>query len=171
MQDGTALLHNMSGAPKSVVKYSGLADIATGKYSGFADIATGIISESDGAPGVFGTPVRFALPPDLAGKSAADILRHLGADADPEPERELAALIDARASELPLPDGCAVIPAREGHRIIWADALSALAILAKCSDTIWLRAKNTSFNAALVRRQATLLVPPRFADLLKEKFQ
>jgi hypothetical protein len=160
MEDMTALLHNMSAPSKSVVKYSGLADLAADKSPSGA-----------GACGVFGTPVRFALPADLAGKSAADILRHLGADAEPEPERKLAALIDARASELPLPDGCAVIPALEGHRIIWADALSALAILAKCSDTIWLRAKSTSFNAALVRRQATLLVPPRFADPLKEKLQ
>ena len=157
MEDGTALLHNMSAPPKSVVKYSGLADLATTRVPGGSGIC-----------GVFGTPVRFVLPPNLAGPSPADILRHLKVAPQPDPEQYLADLINTRANELPLPEGCAVIPTLDGHRLIWADALSALAILAKCSDSIWLRAKHPALNAALARQQATLLVPPLFARRLPE---
>jgi hypothetical protein len=157
MEDGTALLHNMSAPPKSVVKYSGLADLATTWVPGGSGIC-----------GVFGTPVRFVLPPNLAGKSPTDMLRHLKVDPQPDPEQYLADLINTRANELPLPEGCAVIPTLEGHRLIWADTLSALAILAKCSDSIWLRTKHPALNAALARQQVTLLVPPLFASHLPE---
>ncbi len=167
MCDSGALLHNMSAPPKSVVKYSGLADLATVRSPGGSGV-TGIGFKGDG---FFGIPVRFALPAALAGKSPADILRHLGADTQPDPERQLCALINARANELPLPEGCAVIAALEGHRLIWADALSALAILAKCSDAIWLRAKTPALNAALARTQVTLLVPPLFAEHLPKESQ
>jgi hypothetical protein len=163
LSDSGALLHNMSAPPKSVVKYSGLADLASLRRPGGSGV-NGIQRK-----GVFGIPVRFALPSDLAGKSPADVLRHLGADAQPDPERQLCALINARANELPLPDGCAVIPALQGHRLIWADALSALAILAKCSESIWLRAKTPALSAALARTQVTLLVPPLFAALLPKE--
>ena len=165
MRDSGALLHNMSAPPKSVVKYSGLADLATVRSPGGSGV-TGIGFKGNG---VFGTPVRFALPADLAGKTPADVLRHLGADAQPDPERQLCAMINARANELPLPEGCAVIASLEGHRLIWADALSALAILAKCSDAIWLRAKTPALNAALTRTQVTLLVPPLFAHRLPKE--
>ena len=80
MRDSGALLHNMSAPPKSVVKYSGLADLATVRSPGGSGV-TGIGFKGDG---FFGVPVRFALPADLAGKSPADILRHLGADAQPD---------------------------------------------------------------------------------------
>src|SRR3546814_18209132 len=110
--------------------------------------------------GVFGTPVRFTLPADLAGKSPSEILRRLGADPQPNPARHLCALIDASANELPLPDGCAVIAALDSHRLIWADALSALEILPKCSGEICLRAQNPARHAPLPRPPATSLVPP-----------
>jgi hypothetical protein len=165
MRDSGALLHNMSTPPTSVVKYSGLADLATVRSPGGSGV-TGIGFKENG---VFGTPVRFALPADLAGKSPADVLRHLGADAQPDPQRQLCALVNARANELPLPEGCVVIAALEGHRLIWADALSALAILAKCSESIWLRAKTPALNAALARTQVTLLLPPLFAGRLPKE--
>ena len=165
MNDSGALLHNMSAPPKSVVKYSGLTDLAT-QRSPQGSRATGIGSRGNG---VFGTPVRFALPANLAGKSPADVLHHLGVDAEGDPERQLCDLIDAHANELPLPGGCAVIAAIEGHRLIWTDVLSALAILAKCSESVWLRAKTPSLNAALTRMQVTLLVPPLFADRLPKE--
>ena len=158
------LLHNMSAPPKTVVKYSGLAGLATQLGPG----GSGVCSVGFKCTGVFGTPVRFVLPPELVGKSLSDLLRHLQIEPQPDPEQQLAALINTRANELPLPDGCVVIPAVESHRLIWADALSALAILAKCSDSIWLRAKSPALHAALMRQKATLLVPPRFADLLPE---
>jgi hypothetical protein len=165
MREAGALLHNMSAPPKSVVKYSGLAGLATVRSRG-GSAGTGISSKADG---VFGTPVRFALPADLAGKTPADVLRHIGADAQSDPVRQLCALINARANELPLPEGCAVISALEGHRLIWADALSALAVLAKSSDAIWLRAKTPALSAALARTQVSLLVPPVFADRLPKE--
>ena len=163
--DRGALLHNMSAPPKSVVKYSGLADLATTQGPG----GSGVCGVRFKGTGVFGAPVRFALPPVLAGKSPADILRHLGVDVLPEPEQQLIALINARANELPLPEGCAVIAALERHRLIWTDALSALAILAKSSDAIWLRNKNPALNAAMARSQVTLLVPPLFAHRLPKE--
>ena len=164
MDDRSALLHNMSAPPKSGVKYSGLADLATTAGPGGSGVTGGRFKGS----GVFGTPVRFALPTELSGKSPNGILRHLGIDPLSDPEQQLVVLINNRANELPLPEGCAVIQALEGHRLIWADTLSALAILAKCSDSIWLRSKNPAINAALARRQATLLVPPLFACRLPE---
>ena len=163
--DRSALLHNMSAPPKTVVKYSGLADLATVSGPGGSGVA-GI--RFKGA-GVFGVPVRFALPANLVGKSPADVLQHLGADPQSDPERQLCDLINERANQLPLPEGCAVIAALEDHRLIWADALSALAILAKCSNAIWLRAKTPTLNAALTRTQVTLLVPPLFADRLPKE--
>ncbi len=165
MRESVALLHNMSAPPKSVVKYSGLADLATVHSPGGSGV-TGIGFKSRG---VFGTPVRFELPAELAGKSPDDVLRHLGIEAQPDPARQLCALINARANELPLPEGCVVITALISHRLIWADALSALAILAKSSDAIWLRAKTPALNAALARTQVTLLVPPLFADRLPKE--
>ena len=164
MEHRFSLLHNMSAPPKSVVKYSGLADIATKRGPG----GSGVCSVGFKGMGVFGTPVRFTLPPDLAAESPSDILRHLGVEPQTDPTQQLAALINARANELQLPDGCVVIPAVENHRVIWPDALSALAVLAKCSDNIWLRTKTPALNAALARRQATLLVPPLFAIHLPE---
>ena len=165
MKDETALLHNMSGPPHSVVKYSGLADLASTHGPG----GSGVCGVGFKGRAHFGTPVRFVLPPELAGKSAADILRHLGVDPQPDAGQQLAALINARARDLPLPEGCAVILASKSHRVVWADALSVLAVLAKCSHSIWLRAKSPALNAALQRRQVTLLVPPRFAGFLEEK--
>lgn len=150
------LLHNMSAPPKSVVKYSGLSNLAT--------------SISQGTAGVFGTPVRFALTADLLGKTASYVLRYLGVEpvSAKAAAQQLEELINARAAELPLPDGCVVIPAALEHPVIWPDALSTLAILAKCSDSIWLRSKQPALNAALKRRQVTLLVPPLFAHRLPE---
>ncbi len=158
------LLHNMSAPPKSIVKYSGLADLEITPGPG----GSGVPVKRPSSTGIFGTPVRFALPSGLAGKSPSAILRLLGVDPRPDPEQKLAALVNARAEELPLPGGCVVIPSRDEHRVIWADALSVLAVLAKCSDSIWLRAKTPAFNAALLRRSATLLVPPLFACRLPE---
>jgi hypothetical protein len=161
MTDHGALLHNSGVPPRTVVTYSGLSELAKTHGPGVAGI--GYTAEA-----LFGTPVRFELPAELAGRSAADILHRVGMSPEDEPDRALAALIDARANELPLPDGCVVIPTDPTHRLIWGDVLSTLAILAKCSDSIWLRAKNPALKAALVRQKATLLVPPLFAKRLPE---
>lgn len=164
MDDRADLLHNMSAPPKSVVKYSGLTDLATTAGPGGSGVgkmcATGI--------GVFGTPIRFALPNDFRRKTAAGVLRELNVEPSIDPDRQLDDLINGRASDLPLPEGCVVIPFAESHRLIWSDTLSALAVLTKCSESVWVRAKSPTLQAALVRRQATLLIPPQFAANLPE---
>ena len=154
-----ALLHNMSAPTKSVVKYRGLADLAGGSGPG----GSGVCGLNFRGTGSFGTAVRFALAAELRVKSASALLRHLGVDPLRDAAAQLDALVDQRANELPLPDGCAVISCLGAHRLIWADPLSALAILSKCSDNLWLRAMNPSLGNALKRRQASLLVPPAFA--------
>ena len=156
MNDHGALLHNMSAPPRSVVKYAGLSDLS-GSRPGEAGTA------SSRAPEVFGTLVRFVLLDDLSRKGPPGLLRHLGTRVGAEPERQLCALIDQRAEELPLPDGCVVVPVEPDHQMIWSDTLSVLAILAKCSATVWLRAKTPSVRSALARQRVSLLVPPAFA--------
>jgi homoserine dehydrogenase len=89
--------------------------------------------------------------------------------AERDPTAHLRALINARADALPLPDGCAVIPAEKTHTVLWDDPLSALAILCKCADTVWLRSKNPSLLAIQQRSAVSLLVPPTFASRLPEK--
>lgn len=162
MRDHGTLLHNMSAPPRSMVKYAGLADLAAGA----AQTSAGVHWLPFEGIGVFGTPVRFTLDRELHWESLEEVLQFLGIEAGPGSEQQLAALVNARADELPLPDGCAVIPAKAEHRVIWPDPLSTLAILSKCSNSIWLRAKSPALNAGLARRTATLLVPPAFARRL-----
>jgi hypothetical protein len=75
---------------------------------------------------------------------------------------QLTWLINQRAKELPLPEGCAVIKTHVSQPEIWTDALSVLAILTKCTDTIWLRSKSPSLVSARTKRTVSLLVPPLF---------
>ena len=156
--DQGALLHNMSTPSKSVVKYSGLKGLAPLKDPGQPAASK--------SAGIFGTPVRFALPVALMGRSASFILRSLGIDPIDDGKQQLISLNNTRASELPLPDGCAVIPAKTAHAILWNDTLSTLAILCKCSDRIWLRDKTPALSTGLEHTQVTLLVPPMFASRL-----
>lgn len=119
-------------------------------------------------PVLFGVPVRFELPAILDGLDEAEVLRRLGAGRGPHALERLALMIDTRAAELPLPDGCAVIPAEDHHRMPWPDALAALAILTRCSKHVWLRARHPSLMAALEVRKVSLLLPPAFAAALPE---
>ena len=159
------LLHNMSAPPKTIVKYSGLADLV--EFGGMR--ATLDVMLRSRAVGLFGTKVRFALPPELNGRSPAFLLRRLGVITLKDSTRQLVELINKRASELPLPDGCAVIPALAEHPILWTDTLTALAVLTKCSDCIWLRDKSPALSTALQHKQVTLLVPPLFASRLPKE--
>jgi hypothetical protein len=112
--------------------------------------------------------VNVALSADFKAIAPAAILRALGVKALPDALAQLTELIDLRAKELPLPDGCVVIPHVETPKFVWKDPLTVLAVLSKCSDSVWLRAKSPLLHAALVRRQVTLLVPPHFASKLEE---
>lgn len=169
MKDVVPCLGNMSSPPKTVVSYSGLGGSVSLKtcqgYWAQGKSVGGLL----GPAGLFGAPVRFVLPPDFVGKKPITILRRLGVKPSGDHEQQLLALIDARANELPLPDGCVVIRRTEAEREIWTDALTVLAVLTKCSDVIWLRDKHPALNAAFERgAAATLLVPPLFALNLPE---
>ena len=168
------LLHNMSAPPKTVVTYTGLSGLA--KQSGPGGSGTSAVAVR-GAD-VFGVPLCFALPAAFTADTPEAVLAEVYAQAQSREagdahdraalpiDATLERLIDARAAELPLPDGCLVVPADDVHAMPWPDLLAALAVLAKCSDTVWLRAKTPSLTAALARRRASLLVPPRFAQAL-----
>jgi hypothetical protein len=161
LSDSGALLHNMSTPSKSMVKYAGLGKLEP--IAGRPRPTAGSVS------GIYGTPVRFILPVALKTKTPAFILQHLGIEPIGDGQKQLIALIDARARELTLPDGCAVIPALTAHPILWSDTLSALAVLCKCSDSIWLRSKTTALSTGLQHKQVTLLVPPMFANRLPKE--
>lgn len=154
----SGLLHNMSAPPKSVVQYGGLADLKQKQ--------TGAVNSTPQIAASGALALRFDLPIELKGCSASELLRHLGVKPQRGAPAQLDALIDARARELPLPPGCAVIATQPSHRMIWRDTLSVLAILAKCSDTLWLRDKNPSLSSALSRTQVSLLVPALFVPHL-----
>jgi hypothetical protein len=161
MREYGALLHNMSAPPKTVVKYGGLCDIASRE--------SGTFPPGQHPLPLPGVAVRFSLPVDLAQASASCILLRLSQDPGTAPDKTLARLIDERAAALPMPDGCAAIPVRPEHRILWPDPLSALAVLAKCSAHVWLRVKTPSLAAAIARPDVSLLIPPAFAARLPKE--
>jgi hypothetical protein len=166
--EAAVLLHNMSAPPKSVVKYEGLSGLAVRNLGG----GTGITSIGYRGTQMFGQPVRFVLPAGFRNLAPLAILEQLGIGHDESrdgpADRRLRALIDACASELPLPEGCAVIPTDIAHPMPWSDPLAALAVLGKSTDTVWLRGKTTALAAAVQREAVSLLVPPAFAHLIKE---
>ncbi len=173
MNTQTNLLHNMSAPPKSVVRYEGLSGMAKQGSPG----GSGLTSVSFRGKSLFGTVIRFDLPPDWIGLKPLNLLARLQMEADgrlggersgADPVRRLTTLLNRRASALPLPDGCAVIPAQAAHQALWDDVLTVLAITSKCTETIWLRSKTPSLIAAVQRESVSLLVPPGFAAKLKE---
>lgn len=165
MNETAGLLHNMSAPPKTVVRYTGLADFtAAGAHR--ASAAGGALPD---APGTFGRPVLFELDAGFRGDTPGAVLRRMGRRPGAHPDRQLERLLEARAAELPLPDGCVAIEPEYTHQPIWRDALTVLAVLTKCSGTVWLRAKQPMLGAALERRAVTLLVPPAFVGRLPER--
>lgn len=160
-----AVIHNMSAPPKSVVSFEGL-------------VVPSQLQQPPGERpqlGTFGVPVCFSLPETWRSLSLQELLREVDpkcrARTQSQQESRLASLLAARAYALPLPDGCLVISRQEHHAALWPDALSALAVLAKCTDTVWLRDKEPSWQAALARIAVSLLVPPAFAERLPKPEQ
>jgi len=160
--EGSALLHNMSTPPKTVVTYAGLGELARAAQQRNPSRAPAQISYS----GVFGMALRFELPRALRGQPPEAILKILEIAPQGEASRQLAALINARANTLSLPDGCVVVAERPDARVLWDDPISVLAVLAKASASVWLRSKTPALHAAVQRQQVTLLVPPMFAKTL-----
>ena len=159
------LLHNMSAPPKTVVKYAGLEGLA--KQSGPG--GSGVTGLKYTNPVINGLAVRFVLPTEFIGQDPEKVLRLLKIDRSDQfltAESQLVALINHRADELPLPEGCAVMAVNDCHGVIWPDALSALAILTKCTDSIWLRSKTPSLASIKGKPSLSLLVPPLFTNQL-----
>ena len=163
--DTSALLHNMSAPPKTLVKYSGLEGLTQQAGPG----GSGVTGLKYTNPSVFGQAVRFVIPPAYFGQEPESILKLLQISHDSKftsATEQLSALINQRAKKLPLPEGCAVIKTNGQEPEIWTDALSVLAILTKSTDTIWLRSKSPSLAGARNKRTVSLLVPPLFAQHL-----
>lgn len=158
------LLHNMSVPSKTVVSYSGLAGLFDAAGAG----ASGVRSAGSGNPGIFGSHIRFALPESVATHDPALLLQTLGIEPRAEPMRELERLIETRARELPLPDACLVVRADPAHPCRFPDLLSGLAVLAKCSEHVWLRGKKPNLSRLATCREVSLLLPPRFSRRLQE---
>ncbi len=164
-EDTRQLLHNMSAPPKTVVKYAGLEGLA--KQSGPG--GSGVTGLKYTNPVINGLAVRFVLPPKFIGQDSKTILSLLKIEPSHQfasSDSQLFALINHRADELPLPEGCAVMEAHDSHGVIWPDALSALSILTKCTDSIWLRSKTPSLASVKGKPSLSLLVPPLFIKQL-----
>lgn len=171
MSECTALLHNMSAPPKSVVRYVGLASLARQTGPG----GSGLASVQFSGAQHLGNAIRFELPPMLDVANPAEILRGLGLahneTQDGPAANHLVRLINARAEQLPLPEGCAVIKSLQTHAEIWSDPLAALAALTKSTDTVWLRGKTPTLSSLLRRRCISLLIPPAFMARIKESIR
>ena len=166
MSDHVELLHNMSSPPRTVIKYAGLSGLAT--KSGFGSAGGGLNYAHDN---VFGSFVAFRLSKGFRIRSAALILERLDKAAGPDAEETLLGLIERRAMELPLPDGCVVKPCDESHPSPWPDMLAALTIITKSSANVWLRSKTPSLSRIRLHRSVSLLLPPAFASLVMELSQ
>jgi len=186
------LLHNMSAPPKSVVKFSGLSSLAglalppgradaehkhmaPGRFGTllrfelapeWRTLTPAQMLERLAAPGQAGAAFDAGhgeAPDDPLGDALSDSSGDRPGEAPGAgPAQRLAALIDQRARRLPLPPGCAVVASHPGHAAPWGDPLTALAILSKCTDTVWLRDKQPSLVGTFERGAVSLLVPPGF---------
>ena len=164
MIEPVQLLHNMSSPPKSVVKYTGLSCGTSTTETG----GMGVAGDNRTGSGVFGVYVGFRLARDLRRRAPGTILKHLGIDPGPAPEKKLARLIDQRARELALPDACVVVPEKQDHPCPWPDSLAALAVITKSSGTVWLRSKTPRLTAIQTRSAVSLLIPPACAHRIEE---
>ena len=168
MNEPVGLLHNMSAPPKSVVRYNGLAGLVQQVGPGGSGVTSLRYRNSE----QHGEAIRFELPVDFGVDSPTDILQGLGLQyenaRDGAAARHLIQLINKRATELPLPEGCAVVKSLQTHSQRWPDPLAAIAALTKCTDTVWLRGKAPTLSNLTHRRSVSLLVPPDFLEQLKK---
>jgi len=161
-----SLLHNMSAPPKTTVTWQGLSGLMGQLGPGGSGVCSLKYTPGSGA---YGLAVCFALPDDITRLSAASLLERLGQPTGGSAEKTLLAHIEARATALPLPDGCVAVGKVAGAVTPWSDLLSVLAVLTKCSEAVWLRAKKPSLSSLARRRAVTLLVPPMFVHRIPGK--
>ena len=157
MSEISALLHNMSSPPKTVIKYAGLANIGKAEKS----------KDRGNKAGAFGTFISFRLPQNLRRMGPKSILKQLEVEVIGDPKELLLSLIETRARELQLPEACLVVPTKSTHPNPWPDPLSALAIITKSSQSIWLRNKSPRLTVPKRIGEISLLVPPRFTENIK----
>lgn len=164
--------------PQSVMKYEGLnpeglSDLILHRTPGGSGVTSiGYKGNHDQrGRGLFGTYVAFTLDQSWVGLPPQTILDKLGTQLEPQEDanKKLTQIINQRANELRLPDGCAVTDPSETHRVIWDDALTVLAILTKCTHSVWLRNKNPSLVIPEHKRTVSLLIPPLFELFLPEQ--
>ncbi|MFP6888175.1 MAG: hypothetical protein VCF07_00235 [Nitrospinota bacterium] len=164
MTDSPTLLHNSGSPPRSTVKYSGLSGIL-GNVAGTDKNGLQVLSQDR----EFGTALVFRLPGPVRGFTAKYLLPLCVPEENRSaPEKTILRLIEARARELPLPGGAVVIPVKEHHLEINSDLLSVLAVLTKCSASVWLRAKSPPLSVLKNRREVSLLIPPSFSKNIEE---
>ena len=146
MKEHANLLHNMCVPSKSVIRYESM-DFAskrrTKKYDRFMKQRI----------------VAFKLKSRSLPGLSDELIRDVGADHGNDHIQTLVELINKRAQELPLPDGCLVIPYSTDHAQAWTDELSQLAVLCKSSSSVWLRAKETNLTAIEARQAVSLFLP------------
>ena len=169
MSEAPPLLHNMSAPPKSVVRYAGLSGLAKQTSPG----GTGVASVHYSSAQHLGNALRFELPPMLRDVVAPlEILKRLGLPHDEvkdgPADKHLNRLINERANQLPLPEGCAVIKGLQAHPEVWDDPLATMAVLTKSTDTVWLRGKSPTLSNLQRWSCISLLVPPGFMARIKE---
>lgn len=155
-----SLLHNMSAPPKTLVTWQGLG--------GLVGQGAGRTSAAYPTAHVHGRAIRFTLPDDCATLAPAALLERIGMSAGKSAVASLTALIEKRAAGLPLPDGCVVVPPQLTDARPLPDLLSALAVITKSSEAVWLRSKTPTLSVLRRRRSVTLLLPPQFANLIEE---
>ena len=156
--DRAPLLHNMSVPPRSRIAYAGLD----------------ALGDEDGASKRRRTRsalvvVSFSLPTAPRPTTALGVLRALGIAPGGAAALTLNAVIDAAAARFPLPSACVVAPKRSKVAVEdrHTDLLSALVVLTKCSERIWLREKFPSLVAAFERRSVCLYLTPAQRDHLR----
>ena len=115
--------------------------------------------------------VSFALPKAPRPTTARGVLRVLRIAPGRSADLTLNAMIDAAAAAFPLPSACVVANWHARRRVLaedhYTDLLSALVVLTKCSEHIWLRDKFPSLAVAFARRSVRLYLTPAQRDHLR----
>ncbi len=113
----------------------------------------------------FGQVVAFRLP---GGLSLSQVMDAVGIQpGTPDATDELVRRIETRARELTLPDGAAVTGRPATIRHAWTDPLSAVAVLTKASNTVWLRDKYPLLTVLQNRTAISLIVPSSRVDAVQ----
>lgn len=146
--------HNMSAPPRTTVSYQGLSALQEPGYSGAATSGSRV-------------GLRLALPAKFP-TLPARILGTLGQPRARDAAAALEALIEQHSTQLPIPDGCLVLPTRQSAEELIAAPLTTLAAITKSSEVVWLRGKLPRLERLNCLTAITLWLPVAAANELKE---